>query len=143
LRRLRNQAIRQSGNQATGNRQQAKLYTLSKNRVNCPIDNKNHTIILSSHAPWTALFPCFSWSFAVGKTPILKIGMGINNSARRALFDECIAFRRRKKLSHTENAARIYAGMCAAVADFKEKQSFRKAFSYYTPSARRCIKEKL
>jgi len=26
-------------------------------------------------ASWMTLFPCFWWSFAVGKTPIPKIGM--------------------------------------------------------------------
>jgi hypothetical protein len=30
-----------------------------------------------------ALFPCFRWSFAVGKTPILKIGMEADFKEKR------------------------------------------------------------
>jgi len=33
------------------------------------------TLIINCLVPWMALFPCFRWSFAVGKTPIPKIGM--------------------------------------------------------------------
>jgi hypothetical protein len=46
--------------------------------------------------------------------------MGTNNSARRALLDKCNTFRRRKNPPHTENADRIYAGVRAADADFKD-----------------------
>jgi len=54
-----------------GNRQLYSSYKYSSQLTNSEVNS------LYSHfsAPWMALFPCFRWSFANGKTPIPKIGM--------------------------------------------------------------------
>ena len=36
-------------------------------------------------APWRALFPCFRWSFANGKTPIPRIGMEADSREERRI----------------------------------------------------------
>jgi len=41
-------------------------------------------------APWTALFPGFSWSFAVGKTPQLKNRQDADFSATASLTNQKI-----------------------------------------------------